>query len=123
VRPGCNCHVKHQADYIVSIERGSVKRADFRPLIDLNKAVSSTPVIEVKQDDDETDIILRSIRGSRLVTDEVRLHGSVKLSVYFLYANAACGLIFIIMVCLSNAAFQLSMLADDWWLKVHNDQP
>ena len=119
------------ADYVVSIKNGDVVAQGHPEDVVRDPNAEGIYGIELGFDNkDETmehdlslhgPLSLPDKAGTKLVDDEERATGSVRLAVYDTYFKASGGLMFVCIFFLSFVVCSTIQFGNDWWLKTWTD--
>ncbi|KAJ3217631.1 hypothetical protein HDU67_007573 [Dinochytrium kinnereticum] len=127
------------ADFVVVMKNGEITGTGPRDVVlsnpDLELSLPAPPPYSTefgksKDDDEEEDKeekldkkILEGIskRGTRIVDDEMRSQGSVKMGVYFTFLTACGGFLFFAMFIVGYMLRSASFLGRDYWVKIWTD--
>lgn len=112
----------------VNLEKGAVKKSDGRvvsPQYDQMSKLEQSPSLAIskslRKSDSQLELSNASETRGKLVQEEQRLSGSVKLAIYWLYCKSAGGFFFLFLLFLINTGYQALGASDDWWLKIWAD--
>lgn len=119
------------ADYVVSIKNGDILAQGHPHDISKNPRAEGIFGLEIKTEEEPAPfdhdlsvhgpLILPQSAGTKLVNDEERATGSVRLDVYRTYFKAAGGIFFALVFFLSFFVGSTIQFGNDWWLKTWTD--